>query len=188
MLVESLADKKVKIGELVELSVAGSHSSNIWQDHQYHPRQNVVVLSVAKVNDKMIKSESISEMISVLVNDRHLGSDEILLIGLFAFYMFGRDRRHHHQVIIKYLSSRLLIMIITSVPCVSPRASGLVEPWSSNCWGRQIFPCRGPRGQVGLVLWLSWGWNWWAIWPGWMDRADTFYIELDKKLQSRARE
>ena len=29
VLVESLADKKVKIGELVELSVAGSHSSNI---------------------------------------------------------------------------------------------------------------------------------------------------------------
>ena len=29
VLVESLADKKVKIGELVELSVAGSHSSNV---------------------------------------------------------------------------------------------------------------------------------------------------------------
>ena len=67
VLVESLADKKVKIGELVELSVAGSHSSNIGQDHQYHLRQNVVVPFVAKVNDKMIKSESISEMISVLL-------------------------------------------------------------------------------------------------------------------------
>ena len=67
VLVESLADKKVKIGELVELSVAGSHSSNISQDHQYRLRQNVVVPFVAKVNDKMIKSESISEMISVLL-------------------------------------------------------------------------------------------------------------------------
>ena len=67
VLVESLADKKVKIGELVELSVAGSHSSNIWQDHRYHRRQNVVVPFVAKVNDKMIKRESISEMISVLL-------------------------------------------------------------------------------------------------------------------------
>ena len=96
VLVESLADKKVKIGELVELSVACSHSSNIGQDHQYHLRQNVVEPYVAKVNDKMIKSESISEMISLLVNDRHLGSDQISLIGLFAFCMFGRDRHHHH--------------------------------------------------------------------------------------------
>ena len=87
------------------------------------------------------------------LNDRHLGSDQISLIGLFASYMFLRDRRHHHQVIIKYLSPWLLIMI-TSVPCVFARESSLVEPWSSNCRGRQIFPCRGSRGQVGLFLWL----------------------------------
>ena len=182
VLVESLADKKVKIGELVELSVAGSHSSNIWQDHQYHLRQNVVVPFVAKVNDKMIKSESISEMISVLltivtwgvIRSRWLDS-----LPPICFWGTG--------VIIKYLSSWLLIMLITSVPGVSSRASSLVEPWSSNCRGRQIFPCRGSRGQVGLVLWLSWGWNSWVVWPGWMDRADTFYTVWDQKVAEKGR-
>ena len=72
--------------------------------------------------------------------------------------------------------------MITSVPCVFARESSLVEPWSSNCRGRQIFPCRGPRGQVGLFLWLF---GELSDQDGWI--GQILFIQYGiKKLQSRA--
>ena len=39
----------------------------------------------------------------------------------------------------------------------------------------------------GTRSWLSWGWNSWVVWPGWMDRADTFYTVWDQKVAEKGR-